>query len=84
MTEEEAKTKICPTLMAAMTLASVAARAEGASDDIVDGFMAKSVCLASNCMMWKRGNAGAKSTAQLQAEGAGMKYDEGGYCGLAK
>lgn len=83
MTEEEAKTKICPTLMAAMTLASVAARAEGASDDIVDGFMAKSVCLASNCMMWTEDKIILKGfdSEDVKIEGGTVIA---GRCGLAK
>ncbi len=53
MKEDEAKQKICPQQLAAVTIASVTAVADGASQDAVAEIMSNCLCLGSACMMWE-------------------------------
>ncbi len=62
MTEDEAKTKICPTLMAGAIQAVCAAKASltenGAEKELVarvtDDIYAQRLCHGSGCVMWEK------------------------------
>ena len=79
MTEDEAKTKWCPHVRIADTGADNAVACNRYTSEDYG-----SNCIASDCMMWRWGNDGAKSLGQQQAEGVGIIEQNGGYCGLTK